>query len=86
MRYERRGPHRKAPAFTLAQNGRIRSVLRELWRERGTQKAASVALGLRDRDGRVVNDVLAGGFAPRLVVALAAYRGMTVEELIGGSL
>ena len=85
-RYERKGPHRKEPAFTLAQNARIRAVLREIWREHGTQKAASVVLGLRDRDGRVVNDVLAGGFASRrLVVALAEHRGMTVEALIGGA-
>lgn len=86
MRYERKGPHRKAPAFTLKQNERVRAVLRELWREHGTQKATSVVLGLRDRDGRVVNAVLAGEFAPRrLVVALAEHRGITVEALIGGA-
>lgn len=79
-------PHRKAPAFTLAQNARIRASLREIWQQHGTQKATSQLLGLRDRDGRLVNDVLAGGFAPRrLAIALAAYRGITVEELIGAA-
>jgi hypothetical protein len=78
-------PHRKAPAFTLEQNARIRTFLREIWKQHGTQKAASEVLGLRDRDARVVNDVLAGGLAPpRLVVALAQYRGVTIETLLGG--
>lgn len=69
----------------MAENARVRVMLRELWRQHGTQKATSLILGLRDRDGRVVNDVLAGGLAPRrLVVALAEYRGTTVEALLGG--
>lgn len=79
-------PHHKPSAFTLAENARIRVMLRQLCREHGTQKATALILGLRDRDGRVVNDVLAGGLASRrLVVALAQHRGTTVDELLGSA-
>ncbi len=78
----RHAPYRRAPAFTLAQNGRLRAILRELCVTLGTQRAASDLLGLRDH--HVVNQVLAGGLAPmRLAVALAKHRGTTVEALIG---
>lgn len=77
-------PSRRTPAITFAQNARVRSLLRQLWGDLGTQKAVSTKLGLRDRDARTVNDVLAGGFAPRRVIdALAIYRGTNAEEVLG---
>jgi hypothetical protein len=61
----------------------VRKLLRVVWVECGTQKAAAEKLGV---DHRTVQDIFAGGNVPRrFVVALAEHHGMTVEDLLAGA-